>query len=327
MKLTILTLFLSFILVSFAQADEYRPAYLELTQTSSDVFDMLWKVPAKGQGERLALYVHFSDDVEILVPANGTFVGAAFIERSVIRHPTGLADVVIKMQGLEEVATDVLVRIQRLDGSSETARLDAAKTRFVVNGSPEFIEVLKTYFTFGVEHILEGNDHLLFVTCLVFIAGTWRRILITITGFTFAHSVTLTMAALELVYLPIPPIEAVIALSVVFLAREMSLPRRDTLTWRYPVAVSSSFGLLHGFGFASALNDIGLPQTEIPTALLAFNAGVEVGQILFVTAVLSGLWVFKKMDFSMPKWASQLPAYAIGTTAAYWCIVRTTSFY
>lgn len=326
MKLTILTLFLSYILVSFAQADEYRPAYLELTQTSSDVFDMLWKVPAKGQGERLALYVHFSDDVEILVPANGTFMGAAFIARSVIRHPTGLADVVIKMQGLEKVATDVLVRIQRLDGSSETARLDAAKTSYVVNGSPEFIEVLKTYFTFGVEHILEGNDHLLFVTCLVFIAGTWRRILITITGFTFAHSVTLTMAALELVYLPIPPIEAVIALSVVFLAREMSLPRRDTLTWRYPVAVSSSFGLLHGFGFASALNDIGLPQTEIPTALLAFNAGVEVGQILFVTAVLSGLWVFKKMDFSVPKWASQLPAYAIGTTAAYWCIVRTTAF-
>ena len=154
--------------------------------------------------------------------------------------------------------------------------------------------MVKTYLVFGVEHILSGMDHLLFIACLIFIAGTWRRILVTITGFTIAHSLTLTLSALELIRLPVPPIEATIALSIVFLAREIALDRRDTLTWRYPIAVSAGFGLLHGLGFASALKDIGLPQTEIPAALLAFNVGVEIGQIMFVSSMLVVFWLITK---------------------------------
>ncbi|MCK5354783.1 MAG: HupE/UreJ family protein, partial [Methyloprofundus sp.] len=235
-------------LISTAYADEYRPAYLELQQSSADVYHVLWKVPARGADKRLSLYVVFADDVETIKPVRAAFIGRAFIERSTIRRSGGLTGSKIKIKGLERVSTDVLVRIQRLDGSSETTRLSAATTSFIVAGIPQFLEVIKTYLLFGVEHILGGYDHLLFIACLIFIAGTWQRILLTITGFTIAHSMTLTLAALERVRLPIPPIEAVIALSIVFLAREIVLDRRDTLTWRYPVIVSSSFGLLHGFG-------------------------------------------------------------------------------
>ena len=249
-------IFCSIILLLFsvatAHADEYRPAYLELTQTNESTFDMLWKVPAKGQRKRLSLYAVLPDDISTVSETRSAFIGGAYIERSSIARQGGLTGTEISIKGLERVSTDVLVRIQRLDGTSETARLNATSTSFVVKGTPQFWGVVKTYLVFGIEHILEGFDHLLFVACLIFIAGTWRRILVTITGFTLAHSVTLTLAGLGLVRLPIPPIEAVIALSIVFLAREIALDRRDTLTWRYPIAVSATFGLLHGFGFASA---------------------------------------------------------------------------
>ena len=202
-------------LISTAYADEYRPAYLELQQSSADVYHVLWKVPARGADKRLSLYVVFAGDVETIKPVRAAFIGRAFIERSTIRRSDGLTGSEIKIKGLERVSTDVLVRIQRLDGSSETTRLNAATTSFIVAGIPQFWEVVKTYLLFGVEHILEGYDHLLFIACLIFIAGTWKRILVTITGFTLAHSITLTLAALGLVRLPVPPIEAVISLSIV----------------------------------------------------------------------------------------------------------------
>jgi len=326
--------FIYLLVMPFAQADEYRPAYLELQQSSDKLFNMLWKLPAKGQGQRLGLYVELPEDARYIVPASASFIGSAYIERAVISREAGLAGASISIRGLERVATDVLVRIQYLDGSSETARLNASTSSFVVKGSPQFWDVLNTYMAFGVEHILEGADHLLFVACLIFIAGTWRRILVTITGFTIAHSITLTLAALEWVYLPIPPIEAVIALSIVFLAREIALDQRDTLTWRYPVAVSASFGLLHGFGFASALNDFGLPQTEIPTALLAFNVGVEIGQLLFLSAVMAMFWFVGRVLVKAKLGAHhglaklQLPiAYAIGSITVCWTIERVSGFW
>ncbi len=219
--------------------------------------------------KRLSLYVVFANDVASIKPVRAMFLGQAFIERSTIQRTGGLTGSEITIKGLDRVSTDVLIRIQRLDGTSETARLNAATTSFIVTGIPQFWEVAKTYLLFGIEHILSGYDHLLFIACLIFTAGTWQRILLTITGFTIAHSITLTLAALGLVRIPMAPIEAVIALSIVFLAREIALDRRDTLTWRYPIIVSSSFGLLHGFGFASALSEIGLPQTEIPAALVS----------------------------------------------------------
>jgi hydrogenase/urease accessory protein HupE len=273
-------------------------------------------------------------------------IGGAYIERYTIRSNGGLAGSEIVTEGLSTVSTEVLVRIERLDGTTIVARLLAANPSFVVGESLSRLEVARTYTVFGIEHILGGIDHLLFIACLVLIAGTGRRILITITGFTLAHSITLTLAALELVLLPIPPIEAVIALSIVFLAREIALQRRDTLTWRYPIAVSASFGLLHGFGFASALSEIGLPQTEIPAALLAFNVGVEIGQILFVGVIIATVWVITSIigylsfigsansrqlkEIKLLDWLRRIEkplAYTVGGTTIIWTVERTMVFW
>lgn len=326
-------------------ADEYRPAFLELKQSGPELFDVLWKVPAQGN-LRLSLYARFPQEVIVTTPVRTSFVGNAFLERYTIRREGGLAGSEIFIEGLTGLSTDVLVRIERLDGSSEVARLEAANPSFVVGEPITTLNVIQTYTIFGIEHILEGIDHLLFIACLILIAGTGRRILITITGFTIAHSITLTLAALNLFRLPIPPIEAVIALSIVFLAREIALERRDTLTWRYPIAVSASFGLLHGFGFASALSEIGLPQTEIPAALLAFNLGVEIGQILFVAAIILAVWIVIKAKamFSTDTaesfeqasssdslaWLRRIErplAYGVGSITIIWTIERTAVFW
>jgi hypothetical protein len=193
----------------------------------------------------------------------------------------------------------------------------------------------------GVQHILEGVDHLLFVGCLLLVAGMGRKLVITITGFTLAHSVTLALATLDIVRIPVPPVEAVIALSIVFLAREIARPGRDSLTYRYPVAVSMSFGLLHGFGFAAVLGEIGLPASDVPIALLCFNVGVELGQLLFIGILLLPVLVWRRLrprpqeEETSPSakpgrtWRAVeiLSAYAIGTVAAWWTLERVWSFW
>jgi hydrogenase/urease accessory protein HupE len=316
-----------------AQADVYRPAYLELKQTSEDTFDLLWKVPARGPDKGLGLYVELPQDTETITPTRTSFIGSAFIETSTIRRAGGLAGAEIYIKGLTTISTEVLVRIERVDGSTEVARLTPSSTSFVVTKAPQFWDVAKTYLVFGMQHIWQGIDHLLFVACLILIAGTWRRILITITGFTIAHSITLTLAALEFVRVPVPPVEAMIALSIVFLAREIALDRRDTLTWRYPIAVSSTFGLLHGLGFASALREIGLPQTEIPAALLSFNIGVEIGQVVFVGAVLAVVWIVKtalhQFASGSVNWLGLIEkpvAYIVGSITMFWTFERVSFF-
>ena len=195
-------------------------------------------------------------------------------------------------------------------------------------------KVIKEYTGLGIEHILKGYDHLLFIVCLVLLAGTFKRILITITGFTIAHSITLALAALGVINVSVAPVEASIALSIVFVAMELARNRRDTLTWRYPIAVSSTFGLLHGFGFAAVLNDIGLPQTEIPAALLFFNIGVELGQLLFVVASIALFMAGKAliaalrdMTFKEVLDRVQRPAgYVVGTLAMFWTLDRVAGF-
>jgi hydrogenase/urease accessory protein HupE len=199
-----------------------------------------------------------------------------------------------------------------------------------------FGAVARDYLSLGVQHILEGYDHLLFLVCLLLIAGTGRRIVITVTGFTIAHSITLVLSTLGVVRVPVPPVEAAIALSIVFLAVEIVRGNRDALTYRYPIAVASAFGLLHGFGFAAVLGETGLPQTEIPTALLFFNVGVEIGQLLFIGAVI-GVYQLVRVtgtamldrDFSLDALRPlQTPAaYAVGILASFWLVERVASFW
>lgn len=320
-----------------AFAHESRPAYLELKQVGEETFDLLWKVPGKGADKRLSLYVRLPDDCQILTPARTTYAGAAFIERSTIKRVGGLAAAEIHIEGLATTLTDALVRIEMQNGMIQVLRVTPDAPSFTVAKVQSRVEVAGTYLLLGVEHILEGIDHLLFVACLMLVAGVGRRLLITITGFTVAHSATLVLATLGVTRVPIPPVESVIALSIVFLATEIAKGRKDTLTYRFPVTVSSSFGLLHGFGFAAVLSDIGLPAGEIPTSLLFFNVGVELGQILFVFVLMAVFWVVRGLvrvcggarDIELGNLGvlEKPAAYIIGSVAAFWMIERISEFW
>jgi len=313
------------------QAHEVRPSYLELKQQTTDTFSVLWKVPAKGENLRLGLYVNFAENVEHIGTPVEMFIGGSYVKKWQVKHADALVNTRILIDGLHSTFTEALIRIERLDGSVQVARLMPESPSLIVVESPSSFQVAKTYSGLGIKHILLGFDHLLFLACLLIIAGNFKRILITVTGFTLAHSVTLVLSALGIVKLAIGPVEAIIALSIVFLATEIYKGKRDSLTWKYPVTVSTSFGLLHGFGFAAVLNEIGLPQTELVTGLLFFNIGVEIGQLIFVVAAVL---LFKlltllnmKMNVDINKAVLQKSlAYGVGSLASFWLIERSVEF-
>jgi len=311
-----------------AIAHEVRPAYLELKQTSPQTYDLLWKVPARGENQRLGLHLRLPEGAKFMAPPEGSFAGGAFIERSWISRPGGLVGSEIYVEGLSATMTDALARVERADGTTQVARLTPDSPSFVVQAAPRTLHVVQTYLVLGIEHILLGVDHLLFVLALLILTAGWRRLVKTITAFTVAHSLTLTAATLGFVSLPGRPVEAVIALSIVFVACEIVRSRqgRPGLTERWPWVVSFTFGLLHGFGFAGALREIGLPQRAIPAALAFFNVGVEIGQLLFVAAALSCVALIRRARVSLPRWAELAPAYAIGGVAMFWVIQRVADF-
>jgi hydrogenase/urease accessory protein HupE len=244
----------------------------------------------------------------------------------------GLADKAIEFSNLSAARIDVLVRLERTDGSVQLGRVLPLDARFVVTASPGAFEVAQTYTVLGIEHILTGFDHLLFVLALVILVKGLRRLIATVTAFTVAHSLTLVAATLGWVHVPGPPVEAAIALSIVFVAGEIVHSRQGMqgLTERFPWIVAFTFGLLHGFGFASALSEVGLPQTAIPVALLFFNVGVEIGQLLFIALVLAVIAlarrVMRRFAAPQPVWAWRVAPYAIGSVAAFWSIQRIVAF-
>lgn len=225
-------------------------------------------------------------------------------------------------------------RLSNLDGNTATAMLTPMDDGWEVPEEATTGSVAREYLALGIEHILSGFDHLLFVLGLLVIARTLKRILWTVTGFTLAHSITLSLSALGLVTIPIVPVEAVIALSIVFLAFEISRQDKNSLTYRYPLIVSFGFGLLHGLGFASALGEIGLVQNEILASLLFFNLGVEAGQVAFILVFCIALWILGKAtsgkalfaEVTTAQRADMLAAYVIGIPSSYWLIERVTSF-
>lgn len=307
-----------------ALAHELRPGYLELAQTGPESYDVLWKVPAAGTDMRLGIYVRLPDRTEETSPHRGLFVGGAFIERWSVRHPGGLAGQTLHIDGLGATMTDVLVRVERLDGTTLVGRIEPTDPSFLLAASPSLWALAGTYFALGVEHILGGIDHLLFVLALLMLVHGRRRLLATITAFTVAHSITLAAATLGWVNVPIAPVEAVIALSIVFVAAEIvhGLRGKPGLTARSPWIVAFVFGLLHGLGFASALHEVGLPEHAIPVALFLFNVGVEAGQLIFVAAVLAVLACARRPLAAAPRWAEWVPAYGIGSVAMYWTLQR-----
>ena len=317
---------------------EVRPAYLELRQTGTDTYDVLWKVPARGENLRLGIDVEFPSGTANVTLPRTSIANDASTERWCVKRTAGLTGGKIYIAGLPATMTDVLVRIENLDGTTQVTRLTPSSPSFGVAAAPGALEVMRTYLVLGVEHILFGVDHLLFVLALIILVKGWRKLVGTITAFTIAHSITLAAATLGFVHVPAKPVEATIALSIVFVACEIvhRRQRRSGLTEAWPWLVAFTFGLLHGLGFADALREVGLPQNAIPLALLFFNIGVELGQLLFIGLVMAviALAVRAAKKFSqlsvMPQsalWCENISAYAIGGVATFWLMQRTLSFF
>ena len=311
-----------------AQAHEVRPAYLQIRQVSETGFEAMWKVPAKGD-MRLSLYVNLPEKCEFSGESRAMFAGGAYVERWNFKHPEALVGDTVFIEGLRSTMTDVLIRIERLDGTTQVARLEPARPWLVIEAAPSKAQVAWTYLIIGIEHILFGIDHLLFVLALLLIVDRISTLIKTITAFTLAHSITLGAAALGFVSMPGPPVEAIIALSIVFVAMEVIRGRQGKkgLTAKRPWLVALTFGLLHGFGFAGALSEVGLPEQAIPLALLFFNVGVEVGQLMFVGAILIVQWLIVRSKVELPRWSYQVPPYAIGCLAMFWVIERVAGFF
>ena len=320
-----------------AAAHDSRPNFVEIVEAEQGVFAVHWKVPAT---------VPFAALPSIRMPGDCTTdervatqqAGGAYEGRQDYLCPGGLSG---KEVGIDfpviNPSLSSLFQVRLANGEQHVRVLKPDERSWIVPEAESRLAVAGQYTWLGIEHIWIGIDHLLFVACLLLIARTARKVLITITGFTVAHSITLALSALDLVRIPTPPVEAAIALSVVFLAWEIVKNDEEQLTFRYPVAVSTSFGLLHGFGFAAVLRDIGLPQTELPTALLFFNIGVEIGQILFLLALLVAFYITRPLlkrllslshDHEVHWETLTTPAaYIIGAFASYWLIDRVSSFW
>lgn len=312
-----------------ALGDIFRPAYLELNELGDGRYDVLWKVPALGNDRRLSAYVQFPDGTTTVGEARTIIADSAWIERYEVQRDGGLVGATIRIEGSAVGVTDVIARVERLDGSSQVERLPAERPVFTVRAAESQYEVAWAYLVLGVEHILGGIDHLLFVLALLLIVHGAKRIVATVTAFTLAHSITLVAATLGWVNVPGPPVEAVIALSIVFVAAEVihGLHGKPGITARAPWLVAFSFGLLHGFGFAGALAEVGLPQTAIPVALFMFNVGVEIGQLMFVFVILALRAAVSRLPGREPQWLTPVVAYGIGTIAAFWTIERVISFW
>ena len=306
-------------------AHEVRPGYLRIQQVEAELYDVLWRVPAKGE-MRLGLYAQLPPGCVIEGEKRSWRQSSTFVEKWVSRCPQGLTGGTVLIEGLSATMTDVLARYERLDGSTQVARLTPAKTSFLVTDSESWQQVAATYGSLGVEHILLGVDHLLFVLALLIIVSGARKLIATVTAFTIAHSLTLAAATLGWVHVAQAPVEAVIALSILFVAAEIVHWRqgKTSITRDKPWLVAFTFGLLHGFGFAGALTEIGLPEQAIPLALLFFNLGVEAGQLLFVAVVLIAWQLL--MRFKWPDWAWRVPVYGIGSMAGFWTIQRIAGF-
>ncbi len=323
---------------TMVQAHDARPNYVQVTEIDINTFSVSWKVPASMPSRGLP-YPTLPEDCKAERQPTWRRAGGEYLGQQVFRCDHGLSG---RLVGIEfptiNPSLSTLYKIRLANGEEHLRILKPSETEWTVPDAEDRFAVATQYTRLGVEHIWIGIDHLLFVACLLFIARTPRRLLITITGFTVAHSITLALSALDLVRVPTPPVEAMIALSVVFMAWEIAKNNKSSLTHRFPIAVAASFGLLHGFGFAAVLRDIGLPQTELPTALLFFNVGVEIGQVLFVIALVSAFLILRPVgvrllesatDSEVPHWSllTKPASYLIGAVASFWMIERVSGFW
>jgi len=335
---------LSLALPLVAGAHQLSPGFFGMTETAPDRYDARWKVSVSG-GLADVLSPELPEGCAVASPPRVHMVDGVTalnefrLQQATVLCAGPLAGGTFRVAGLESTNTDVLLSIVYADGTSFSHRLLPSNPSVVIPESAGVLDVIGTYTVLGVEHILVGIDHLLFVLALLLLVSGWRRLVWTITAFTLAHSVTLGAATLGWVHVSGAAVEATIALSILFLAtelarREASLaattllhpaPAAPGLALRQPWIVAFAFGLLHGFGFAGALAEIGLPEQAIPLALLFFNVGVELGQLLFIAAVLALVWLLRRLRPVWPAWTRRAVAYGIGSMAAFWMLERILS--
>ena len=311
-------------IASAAWSHEIRPGYLELRESRDGSYELLWKKPAGGEVEiRIAPVI--PEGCRLLTPDRQQITPGAVLVRGTLQCEGGIAGKTLRVAGLESTVTDVLIRIHHADGRVESHLLRPSSPTTTLGAITTVGGRALAYLRLGVEHILLGVDHLLFVLGLLLIVSDRWMLVKTITSFTLAHSITLAIATLGYATAPLPPLNAAIALSILFLGPEIVRVWRGetSFTIRHPWIVVFAFGLLHGFGFASGLTTMGLPRAEIPLALLLFNVGVELGQISFVILVLLLERSFRTLEIRWPRFATALPGYVVGSLGAYWAIQRT----
>ena len=314
-------------------AHRLSPAFFGLTETAPNVFAVQWKVSISG-GLAAVLEPQVPEGCSLRQAVRTTVIDDVRLQHATLECPTGLAGKTFTVKGLAQTQTDVLLRVDYLDGSSSNQRLTPDAPAVAIPERPSAFEVVRTYTVLGVEHILLGIDHLLFVLALLLLVNGVGRLVATVTAFTVAHSITLGAATLGFVHVPSAPVEAIIALSILFLASELARRRAAAsgadaanLMARFPWIVAFSFGLLHGFGFAGALSEVGVPEQAVPLALLFFNVGVELGQLLFIAAVFGLAWLVKLTAVRVPQMWQRAVAYGIGSVAAFWVVERTIAVF
>ncbi|CAN7185117.1 HupE/UreJ family protein [Mesorhizobium sp. LjNodule214] len=312
-------------LAGTAGAHEIRPAYLQIDQVGAGRFSVLWRTPLLS-GMRLPVVLQFSDGVENVTEPTDRQLPDSVVERRIVEAAGGLPGQRIDFVGLQATITDVLVRVKLQDGTVTTTLVRPSQPWIDIQARQSPLEVVKVFVVSGIEHLLFGFDHLLFVAALILIVRRWGMLLKTVTAFTVAHSITLTCATLGWVNLPSGPVEIMIAFSIVLVGAEIIRMERGgtSVVIEWPWIVAFFFGLLHGFGFAGALADFGLPQGDIPLALFSFNVGVELGQLMFIAAILLAVSALRRI-VDVPRNAIIASAYVIGIVAAFWTVERLHS--
>ncbi len=319
------TLFFLSLAAPAASAHEIRPASLEICETAAGRFRLVWRTPVWA-GVRIPVVLELPSDVRMLKEPSVFELPASRVEQRWIDvGPSGLAGMRIDFAGLQATYTDVLVRVETLDGGNWTTVVRPSQPWVELAATQGWTNVANTYFVEGARHILFGIDHFLFVLGLVLIANDWWMLLKTIAAFTVAHSITLAMATLGYASVPLVPLNTAVALSIMFLGSEIVRARRGetNFTIRHPWVMAFTFGLFHGFGFATALTQIGLPQSHMLLALLSFNAGIEFGQVGVILLIVLLERSFHQLQICWPRWIEALPGYTVGSLGAFWAIERT----
>ena len=327
MKL-IRSLLLIFLLSLFSLADEIKLSYLEIKESKSHHYTVLLKLPVK-EDKKLPIHLILPESCKSVTPKMSYLVNGAYVDNWEMKCNEGLVGQILRFEGLKKTSTDALLRLEFINGISQSTLLTPSNQSYIIPKEASSYEIIQTYTWLGITHILLGFDHLLFVFALLLIVKNMRRLLWTVTAFTLAHSLTMVVATLGIVHIPQAPVEAIIALSILFLSMEIIHEKQGKvgLTSRFPWVIAFIFGLLHGFGFAGALAEIGLPQQSITLALIFFNIGVELGQVMFVATVVFIAVMLQRLKYlTLLNKLQTTIVYTMGGVSSFWLIERTLSF-